>query len=322
MRAIVQDRYGLPDVLELREVDIPVVGDDYVLVRVHASSVNALDWHLVTGLPYLARLEAGLRKPKRMIRGADVSGRVEAVGGNVTQFRPGDEVFGDIGRGAYAEYACAPERAFVLKPPGLTFEEAAAVPVAALTALQGLRDLGHIQPGQKALINGASGGVGTFAVQIAKSLGTEVTAVCRTRNLDTARSIGADHVIDYTQEDFTRRGERYDLMFDVPGNRRLADCWRVLQPEGTYLLVGGPKRRFLGPVPRLLRAKLGSLVRSRRVAWFIARMKQEDLNYLSELLESGHVIPVIEETYPLEQTPDALRYFGEGHARAKIVITV
>ena len=321
MKAIVQESYGSPDVLEVREVDKPVVNDDDVLVRVHAASVNALDWHLLTGLPYLVRPSAGLRTPKRVIAGADVAGRVEDVGKNVTRFQPGDEVFGDVS-GSFAEYVSAPERGLALKPANLTFEQTAAVPVAGLTAVQGLRDHGRIQSGQKVLINGASGGVGTFAVQVAKSFGAEVTAVCSTRNVDTARSSGADHVIDYTQEDFTQGGQRYDLMFDVPGNRSLADCWRVLEPEGTYLLVGGPKGRWLGPLPRLFRAKLASLVRSQRLAWFVAQVNREDLGLLKELLESGQVVPVIEKTYPLDEAADALRYFGEGHAQGKLILTV
>ena len=322
MKAIVQDKYGLPGVLELREVDRPIVGDDDVLVRVHATSVNALEWHLMTGTPYLVRPTAGMLRPKRATLGADVAGRVEAVGKNVTRFRPGDDVFGDISAGAYAEYVSARERSLVFKPANVTFEQAAAVPVAGLTALQGLRDIGQIQSGQKVLINGASGGVGTFAVQIAKSFGAEVTAVCSTRNVATARSIGADHVFDYTKEDFTQSGQLYDLMFDVPGNRPLADCWRVLEPEGTYLLVGGPKGRWLGPLPRLFRAKLASLVGNRRFGWFVAQMNKEDLGFLSELLDSEEVAPVIEDTYPLEEASEALRYLGEGHAQGKLVITV
>ncbi|MCZ6662647.1 MAG: NAD(P)-dependent alcohol dehydrogenase [Actinobacteria bacterium] len=322
MRAIVQLAYGSPDVLQLREVDKPVVNDDDVLVRVRASSVNALEWHLLTGLPYLVRPQAGLRKPKRMTLGADVAGQVEAVGKNVTRLQPGDEVFGDIGGGAYAEYVCAPEAKLVLKPAVLTFEQAAAVPVAALTALQGLRDIGQIQSGQKVLINGASGGVGTFAVQIAKSFGADVTAVCSTRNVDMVQSIGADHVIDYTQEDFTQSGQRHDLMFDVPGNRPWADCKRVLSRDGIYVMVGGPKGRWLGPLPHLLRVKVASLFGNQRMGWFVAQMKEEDLSFLAELLESGEVVPVIERTYPLEETAAALRYLGEGHAQGKNVITV
>ena len=322
MKAIVQPEYGSPDVLQLQQVEKPVVDDDDVLVRVRASSVNALEWHMLTGLPYLVRPQAGLRKPKRAILGADVAGRVDAVGKNVTRLQPGDEVFGDIGNGAYAEYVCAPEARLVLKPAKLTFEQAAAVPVAALTALQGLRDIGQIQSGQKVLINGASGGVGTFAVQIAKSFGADVTGVCSTRNVDMVRSIGADHVVDYTQEDFTQSGQSHDLMFDVPGNRPWAECKRVLSRGGTYVMVGGPKGRWLGPLRHLLGVKVASLVGNRRVGWFVAQMKEEDLSFLSELLESGEVVPVIEATYPLEQTPEALRYLGEGHAQGKNVITV
>lgn len=322
MKAIVQDKYGSPDVLELRDVDKPVMGDDEVLIRVHASSVNALEWHLMTGVPYLVHLEAGLSKPKRPTLGADVAGQIEGVGKNVTRFQRGDDVFGDIGAGAYAEYVCAPERSLALKPANVTFEQAAAVPVAGLTALQGLRDKGQIQSGQNVLVNGASGGVGTHAVQIAKSFGAEVTAVCSTKNVDTARSIGADHVIDYIQEDFTQCDQRYDLMFDVPGNRSLADCKRVLKSNGTYLLVGGPKRRWVGPLPHLFRAKLAFLVGNQRMDWLLAQVNKEDLGFLAGLLESEELIPVIERGYELSDVPEALRHFGEGHAQGKTVITV
>ncbi|MFV1962939.1 MAG: NAD(P)-dependent alcohol dehydrogenase [Acidimicrobiia bacterium] len=322
MKAIVQYEYGPPEVLEFRDVDMPVAGDDDVLIRVQASSVNALEWHMMTGVPFLVHLEAGFSKPKRPTLGADVAGRVEAVGKNVTRFQPGDDVFGDVGSGAYAEYVTGSERSLALKPDNVTFEQAAAVPVAGLTALQGLRDKGQIQSGQHVLINGASGGVGTFAVQIAKSLGAEVTAVCSTKNVDAARSLGADHVIDYTQEDFVQSGRRYDLMFDLPGNRSLADCKRVLKSNGTYLLVGGSKRRWVGPLPRLFRAKLAFLVGNRRMDWLLAKANNEDLGLLAGLLESGEVTPVIERRYELSDVPEALRRFGDGHAQGKTVITV
>ena len=324
MKAIVYDRYGSSDVLELREIDRPVVTDDGVLVRVHAASVNPVDWHTMTGTPYLVRLQAGLRRPKNEELGADFAGTVEEVGRDVKQFRPGDEVFG-ARNGSLAEYVCVrEERAVVLKPAGVTFEQAAAVPVAAISALQGLRDKGRIQSGQKVLINGASGGVGTFAVQIAKSFGAEVTGVCSTRNVDTARSIGADHVIDYTQEDFTQGRQRYDLMLDIAGNRSWSDCKRVLDDKATLVVVGGPKgNRWIGPLSQALKLRLGSIGGSRRVvAPFLAKITKEDLVVLQELLEAGTVTPVIDRQYPLSEAPEALRYLGDGHAQGKVVITV
>jgi len=323
MRAIVRDTYGSPDVLELQEIEKPDVTDDEVLVRVRAASVNPLDWHSLTGTPYLVRMEGGLRKPKSNRLGVDFAGTVEAVGKEVTQFRPGDEVFG--GRsGAFAEYVCVPEdRAVVLKPANVTFEEAAAVPVAALTALQGLRDKGQLQPGQKVLINGASGGVGTFAVQIAKALGAEVTGVCNARNVDIARSIGADHVIDYTREDFTRSDRRYDLMLDVAGSRSWSECRRVLNPQATLVIVGGPKtNRLIGPLGHVVKVRLAALRSSRKVVFFIAKFNKADMVVLRELLEAGEVTPVIDRRYALSEIADALRYMGEGHAQGKNVITV
>jgi len=322
MKAAVYDNYGLPDVLEIKDVERPVPGDDEVLVRVHASSVNALEWHLLTGIPYLVRPTAGLIRPKMSVLGADVAGVVEAIGRDVTRFRPGDEVFGDIGTGAYAEYACGPERRLASKPPNLTFEQAAAVPVAGLTALQGLRDKAQVQSGQTVLINGASGGVGTFAIQIAKVLGAEVTAVCSTRNVDQARSLGADHVIDYTKEDLTQTQQRYDLVFDGPGNYPVADCKRLLNPEGMYLLIGGPKRRFLGPIPRMLRTAMAFSFASQRTSWLLAQANREDLESLAGLLESGEVRSVIEATHSLDEVAEALRYVGEEHAQGKVAITV
>jgi NADPH:quinone reductase-like Zn-dependent oxidoreductase len=321
MRAIVYERYGTPDVLELREVDKPAVEDDAVLVHVRAASVNPLDWHFVTGTPYFTRLVVGLRRPKDGVVGVDFAGTVEAVGKDVEHVRPRDEVFG--GRsGAFAEYVAVKE-AVVVKPAGVSFEDAAAVPIAGVTALQGLRDKGGLQAGQRVLVNGASGGVGTFAVQIAKALGAEVTAVCSPQNVETARSLGADRVIDYTQEDFTRDGRRYDVMFDVPGNRSWSDCKRVLVDRGTYVLAGGPKHnRWIGPVGMAIGRQLLSKIGSRRAVKFLAKLNREDLRFLGDLLADGRVKPVIDRRYPLEEVPDALSYLGEGHARGKIVITV
>jgi NADPH:quinone reductase-like Zn-dependent oxidoreductase len=322
MRAMVYDSYGSPDVLELRDVDKPDVADDGVLVRVRAASVNPVDWHTLTGEPYLVRIEAGLRKPKRAVLGVDFAGTVEAVGGSVTDFQPGDEVFG-ARNGAFAEYVCA-RKAIAPKPANVTFEQAAAVPVAAISALQGLRDKGHIQDGQQVLINGASGGVGTFAVQIAKSFGAEVTGVCSTRNVETARSIGADHVIDYTQEDFTRTGRQYGLILDVAGNRSWSDCKRVLSDEGTLVIVGGPKtNRWIGPLGGVIKVRLASVAGSRKVtAPFLAKMNSEDMAFLGDLLADGKVTPVIDRRYDLSEVPEALSYLGEGHAQGKIVINV
>ena len=324
MKALAYDKYGSPDVLEAREIDRPVVTDDGVLVRVHAASVNPVDWHTMTGTPYLVRMQSGLRKPKSEELGVDFAGTVEEVCSSVTQFQPGDEVFG-ARDGSFAEYVCVrEERAVVQKPAGVTFEQAAAVPVAAISALQGLRDRGRIQPGQKVLINGASGGVGTFAVQIAKSFGAEVTGVCSTRNVDVVRSIGADRVIDYTQEDFTQDGQRYDLMLDIAGNRSWSDCRRVLAERATLVVVGGPKgNRWIGPLSQALKLRVRSLGGSRRVAApFLARVNKEDLVILQNLLEAGTVTPVIDRQYVLSDVPEALSYLGDGHARGKIVITV
>jgi NADPH:quinone reductase-like Zn-dependent oxidoreductase len=323
MKAIVYTKYGPPDVLELREVEKPVPEDAEVLVKVHAVSVNAYDWHLLTADIFLVRLMGGgLLKPKNTILGADIAGRVESVGRNVKQFQPGDDVFGDIagnGNGGFAEYVSAPENALVLKPANLSFEEAAAVPMAAVTALQGLRDQGKIQPGQKVLINGASGGVGTFAVQIAKSFGAEVTAVCSTRNLDMARSLGADHVIDYTKEDFTQNGRLYELILAVNGYHPISAYKRALTPGGIYVMAGGTiaqifQAMLLGP----WMSKTGG----KKMGGVSAKPDQKDLVYMKELIEAGKVVPVIDKRYPLREIPEALRYLGEGHARGKVVITV
>jgi NADPH:quinone reductase-like Zn-dependent oxidoreductase len=322
MKAAVRDRFGPPDV-EVREIDKPVPTDDEVLVRVRAASLNLADWYAVTGRPYVGRISMGLRKPKDTRLGTDYAGQVEAVGGNVTEFQPGDEVFG--GRtGALAEYVCAREdRAIVPKPANVTFEEAAAVPVAAITALQGLRDKGQLQPGQKVLINGASGGVGTFAVQIAKALGADVTAVCHTRNMETARSLGADHVVDYTEEDFTRSDERYDLLLDIAGGRSWSDCRRVLSPQATLVVVGGPRsNRLLGPLGGVVRLRLGALRSSRKVVFFIAKLVKEDMLVLQELLEAGKLRSVVDRRYELSEIAEAFRYLGDGHPGGKVVITV
>jgi NADPH:quinone reductase-like Zn-dependent oxidoreductase len=323
MKAAVRDRYGSPDVVELREIDRPAPADDELLVRVRAASVNPADWYGMTGTPYVGRAEMGLRKPKSNRLGTDFAGTVEAVGNDVTQFRPGDEVFG--GRsGAFAEYVCVREdRAVVPKPANVTFEQAAAVGVAGLTALQGLRDKGQLQPGQKVLINGASGGVGTFAVQIAKALGADVTGVCSTRNVDLVRSLGADHVIDYTREDFTRSDRRYDLMFDVAGSRSWSECRRVLNPQATLVIVGAPKgNRLMGPLSHIVTLRLAALRGSQKAVFFIAKFNKADMEVLRELLEAGKVTPVIDRRYELSEVADALRYLGEGHAQGKVVLTV
>lgn len=323
MKALVHDTYGPPDVLELREVDRPAVTDDDVLVRVRAFSVNPVEWHTLTGTPYAARLQVGLLRPKRKVLGVDFAGTVEAVGKNVTQFRQGDEVFG--GRsGAFAEFVAVPEgRAVVRKPANLSFEQAAAVPVAAITALQGLRDRGKIRPGYKVLINGASGGVGTFAVQIAKALGADVTGVCSTRNVEIVRSIGADRVVDYTREDFTRNGQRYDLMLDIAGNRSWSEYKRVLDPNATLVVVGGPKaNRWIGPLGGLAKLRLAALRSGQKVTFFLAAINKADLLVLQELLEAGTVTPVIDRRYELGEAADAFRYLGDGHAQGKVVVTV
>jgi NADPH:quinone reductase-like Zn-dependent oxidoreductase len=321
MKAIVQTRYGSPDGVELREVDMPVIEDHQVLVRVHASSINPAEWYRVMG-PVFARIGNGLRKPKSPAIGADLAGQVEAVGKDVTEFQAGDEVFGTSG-GSWAEYAAAREVRLVPKPANVSFEEAASVPIAAITALQALRDHGHLQPGQKVLINGASGGVGTFAVQLAKAFGAEVTGVCSTRNVDQARLLGADRVCDYTQEDFTQSGERHDLMLDIAGSQTFSQFRRALTPEARVVLVGGRMtHRGLGPIPHLFATRLASVGRSQSVTFFVAKITKEDLAFLQELLADGKVKPVIDRRYELSQTSDALRYLGEGHAQGKIVLTV
>jgi NADPH:quinone reductase-like Zn-dependent oxidoreductase len=321
MKAILHERYGRPDVLELRDVDKPTIGDDQVLVRVHASSVNPVEWYGVSG-PYFARLGNGMRRPKDQTVGADLAGVVEAVGRDVTQFEPGDEVFGVSG-GSWAEYTIAREERLAKKPDNLSFEEAAAVPVAAVTALQALRDKGQVQAGQKVLINGASGGVGTFAIQLAKLFGADVTAVCSTGNVEQARSLGADRVVDYTKDDFTKLGIRHDVLLDIAGNRSFLATRKVLTPEAAYVLVGGRMTyRGLGPLPHVGGTILKSKGRGQTVKFFVAEVTTENLTYLGELIDSGKVKPVVERTYPLNEAPDALAYLGEGHARGKLVITV
>lgn len=323
MKAIVYHTYGPPNVLKLEEVEKPAPSDDQVLVKIFAASVNAADWHLLTTDIFLVRFFSGLLKPKNTILGADIAGRVEAVGKNIKQFQPGDEVFGDVfpyGGGGFAEYVAVPESALALKPSNLTFEEAAAVPLAAVTALQGLRDQGRLQPGQKVVINGASGGVGTFAVQIAKALGGEVTAVCSTGKMDMVRSLGADHVIDYTKEDFTQNGQQYDLIVAANGYHPISAYERALRPKGIYVMVGGSKQAQF--FEALLLGPWKSMTGHKKMGALTAKTTQKDLVFLRELLEAGRVKPVIDRTYPLHEVPEALRYLGEGHAKGKIVITV
>jgi NADPH:quinone reductase-like Zn-dependent oxidoreductase len=321
MKAIIRERYGRPDVLEVRDIDPPAIADDQVLVRVRATSLNASEWYDVTG-PYFARASNGVRKPKRKQVAGDLAGTVEAVGQGVTGFQPGDEVFG-TSLGAWAESAAAREARLARKPANVSFEEAGAVPVAAITALQALRDKGNVQPGHSVLINGASGGVGTFAVQLAKWLGAEVTAVCSTRNVEQTRALGADRVVDYTQEDFTRRSERHDVMLDIAGSRSFSEMRRVLTPKATIVLVGGRMTyRGLGPIPHLARTILAGIGRSQNLAFFVAKINADDLTLLAQLLESGDVRSVVDRKYELSQIVEALTYFGEGHARAKVVITV
>jgi len=323
MKAIVHERYGMPDVLELRDVDMPVIADDQVLLRVHASSVNPAEWYGVTGPLFARAFGGGLRKPKSTKVGGDVAGVVESVGKDVTEFQPGDEVFGTSG-GAWAEYAPAREVRLVRKPATVSFEEAAAVPIAALTALQALRDNGGVQPGQKVLINGASGGVGTYAVQLAKALGADVTAVCSTRNVDLVRSLGADRVVDYTKEDFTQLGERHDLMLDIAGSRSFRHFRRVLTPDAIVVIVGAkfPSNKGIGPLSHIIATRLASVGRSQTAKFFVAKINKEDLGFLAELLEAGKVKSVIDRRFELSQTADAMRYLGEGHARGKVIITM
>lgn len=322
MCAIVMLRYGVPDVLQVAEVEVPAPGPGQVLIRVEAASMNVYDWHMVSGTPLMVRAVAGLSKPKNSIPGADVAGVVAAVGDGVSRLRIGDEVFGEIGAGAFAEYAVSKEMSVAHKPAGVSFQQAAAMPMAGLTALQGLRDVGGLLAGQRVVVNGASGGVGTYAVQIAKALGADVTAVCSTAKVATARSIGADHVIDYTAEDYTLLVQDCDVLFDNAGDRPWRETSRVLAPGGINVTVTGPKHRWFGPLRNLLARKAAAAFGDKRLAWFTANVNREDLELLATLLTSGQVVPVIERTYPLAETPQALRYLAEGHAHGKLVITV
>ena len=322
MKAIVYRCYGSPDVLEFADVEKPTPADDEVLVKVVAASVNPLDWHRMRGSPYIMRLGSGLGAPNRTSMGVDFAGTIEAVGKNVKLFKPGDEVFG--GRsGAFAEYVAVPEdRALVLKPANMTFEQAASVPIAAITALQALRDKGKIESGQKVLINGASGGVGTFAVQIAKSFGAEVTGVCSTRNLEMVRSIGADHVIDYKKEDYTESGKRYDLIIDMVGNHGLLANRKALEPDGILVLVGGAKGNWLAPLMGPIKALVLSPFVDQEFGMILAQLRKDDLAILGDLIQTGKVTPVIDRRYRLSEVPAAIRYSEEGHARGKIVIAL
>ncbi|MBT2699152.1 NAD(P)-dependent alcohol dehydrogenase [Bacillus sp. ISL-40] len=322
MKAIVSNKYGPPDVLELTKVEKPIPEDNQVLVKIHAASVNYGNLVLLKGEPFLARFAFGLLKPKFPIPGGDIAGRIEAVGKDVTQFQPGDEVFGDLsgcGWGGFAEYVSVPENVLALKPANLSFEEAAAVPMAGVTALQGLRDKGKIQSGQKVLINGASGGVGTFAVQIAKSLGAEVTGVCSTRNIDILQSIGADHVIDYTKEDFTEKMQSYDLILGVNGHKRMTDYKRALSPNGIFVHIGGSGAQMF---QAMVLGPWISMIGNKKMGTFLQRPNRKDLIYIKELLEAGKVKPVIDRRYKLSEVPEAFRYFEEGHAQGKVVITM
>ncbi len=323
MKAIVQDTYGPADVLELRDIDKPEIGDDEVLVGVHAAGLDRGVWHGMTGLPYPIRLAGyGLRAPKTSVPGMDVAGVVEAVGSDVTRFRPGDEVFG-IGKGAFAEYARAPESKLASKPANLNFEQAAVVGISGSTALQGLRDHGRVEPGQMVLIIGASGGVGTYAVQLANVFGAEVTAVCSATKVDMVRSLGADHVIDYTHDDFAEAEQRYDVILDIGGNASLSRLRRALAPKGTLVIAGGETGgRWLGGADRQVRALLLSRFVDQKLTTFISTANHEDLIVLEELIESGKIAPVIDRTYPLSEAPQAIRYLEQGHARGKVVITV
>jgi NADPH:quinone reductase-like Zn-dependent oxidoreductase len=320
MKAVIYCEYGPSSVLEWKDVEQPVPGDSQVLVRVHAAAVNALDWHVMRGVPYLARMVMGLRKPKDVRMGVDFAGTVESVGSAVTRFKPGDEVFGGS-TGSFGQYVTVSEAGGIArKPAGLTFEQAAAVPVAAITALQALRDQAKVRPGQTVLINGASGGVGTFAVQIARSMGAEVTGVSSTRNVDMVQSLGAQYVIDYTKEDFTGRPERYDVILDNVGNRSVSAFKSVLKPDGKYILVGGGFGKWVDPFPRIIGMKLMSPFVKQDLRFFVANLNEKDLTVLAELIQAGKVTPVIDRTYPLSEIRAAVGYVDEGHARAKVVV--
>jgi NADPH:quinone reductase-like Zn-dependent oxidoreductase len=320
MKAIVYRRYGAPDVLRLEEIAKPIPAGNEVLIQIRAAAVNPYDWHFLRGTPHLIRLMSGLRRPKSPRLGADVAGIVDLVGRNVTHFQKGDPVFGTC-KGSFAEFACATEKTLAPKPDNITFEQAASAGIAGLTALQGLRDKGRLQPGQKVLINGAAGGVGTFAVQIAKALGAEVTGVCSGRNVEMVRSIGADHVVDYTLEDFTESSRRYDLVFDCIGNHSLRACLRILNSKGAHVAVGGPSDAW-SILSGTIQKPLLSLFVSQRLVGFIAHISREDLEFLVELMKAEKLLPVIDRRYPLDQVPEAIRYLEEGHARGKVIIAL
>lgn len=319
MKAVVHHSYGGPSVLQIDDVEKPKPGDDEILVKVYASSLNVVQWYTMTGL-FLARLGGGLRRPKEIRLGGDFAGVVETVGKDVSDFKPGDEVFGGKG-GAWAEYVSVRE-GIASKPAQVTFEEAASVATAGMTALQGLRDYGKIQAGQKVLINGASGGVGTFAVQVAKALGARVTAVCSTRNVECAYSLGADRVIDYTREDFTHSGERYDLLFDIAGGRSWYACRRILQPKARVVLVGGPRTPLIGPLWHVIGMRLFSLGSGRKVVFFVANFNREDMRTMRNLMETGKVKPFVEKTYPMTEVAKAMRYLGSGHVQGKLALKI
>lgn len=321
MKAFTYESYGGPDVLVYSDTEIPLPGDGEVLIKVRASSVNPADWHFVRGEPYFARVIMGLRKPKERRVGIDVAGTVEAVGSDVTRFKPGDKVFG-ASRGTFAEYVCAPQTDVSLKPDNVTFEQAGTVGVAGHTALQAVRDHGHVKPGHKVLINGAAGGVGTFAVQIGKSFGADVTAVCSARNVEMVRSIGADKVVDYTNEDFTETDQQYDVIVDCMGRHQLSAITKIMTRNGIYVVVGAPTGRWIAPLPATIKTLVLSKFATQSVAMFIAKTRTQDLMTLGELMRSGKVKPVIDRSYPLPEVPAALRYLEEGHARGKVVITV
>jgi NADPH:quinone reductase-like Zn-dependent oxidoreductase len=321
MKAAVYTKYGPPDVVQIADIEKPLPKDNEVLIKVRAASLNPLDWHFMRGTPYAVRIFAGLRKPKFPGLGVDVAGQIEALGAKVSQFKLGDEVFGSC-KGAFAEYVCASESVLIMKPNNVTFEQAASVPVAAYTALQGLRDKGRIQAGQKVLVNGAAGGVGTFAVQIAKSFGADVTGVCSTRNLDMVRSIGADHVIDYTQEDFTKSAQRYDLFFDCVGNHSLLASRRVLNPKGIYVGAGGTTDNWMiRPLLSAISCLVLSLFGNRKLLMLLAKPNKQDLTFMREHMESGKITPVIDRRYNLSEVSEAIRYLETGHARGKVIIT-
>lgn len=323
MQAIVYQRYGSPDVLELQEIPMPTPAQGQVLIRVHAASVNPYDWHFLRGCPSFIRLFTGLRRPKSPRLGADVAGTVDAVGPNVSQLKLGDAVFGTA-KGSFAQYACAAEAQLAIKPGDISFDHAACLPIAGITALQGLRDKGKVQPGQTVLINGAAGGVGTLAVQIAKSFGAHVTGVCSTKNVDLVRSIGADDVVDYTREDFARSSRRYDVHFDLVGNRSLSECLRVIEPRGRYIACGGggPDRSTMDLLARLLQNSIRSRFVSQKMPGLLAKINRADLSFLADLVQADKVKAVVEHTYPLHQTAQAIRHVESGHARGKVIIAV